>query len=124
MKKMSFYEPAMCCSTGLCGVSIDPELLRISTVLNALKKHGVDVARYNLTSSPMEFIKNAEINDLIAVKGVETLPATVLDGNVVKLEKYPTNEELCTWLEVPASYLTEETPKEKKGGSCCCGGKC
>ena len=38
MKKMSIYEPAMCCDTGLCGVSIDPELLRISTVLSALKK--------------------------------------------------------------------------------------
>lgn len=31
MKKMFIYEPAMCCSTGLCGVSVDPELLRLST---------------------------------------------------------------------------------------------
>ena len=37
MKKMSIYEPALCCETGLCGVNVDPELLRITTVLNNLK---------------------------------------------------------------------------------------
>ena len=37
MSKMVIYDPAMCCSTGLCGVSIDPELLRIATVINKLK---------------------------------------------------------------------------------------
>lgn len=29
MKNIEIFEPAMCCSTGLCGVSVDPELLRI-----------------------------------------------------------------------------------------------
>ena len=43
MKKMNIYEPAMCCPTGVCGVGVDPELLRISTVLNNLKKKGVEI---------------------------------------------------------------------------------
>ena len=33
MKTMKIYEPAMCCTTGLCGVGVDSELLRVSTVL-------------------------------------------------------------------------------------------
>ena len=41
MKTMKIFEPAMCCPTGLCGVSVDPELLRVSTVLNTLKQHGI-----------------------------------------------------------------------------------
>ena len=41
MSKMVIYDPAMCCSTGLCGVSIDPELLRIATVINKLKENGI-----------------------------------------------------------------------------------
>ena len=45
MKTMKIYEPAMCCPTGLCGVGVDPELLRISTVLNTLKQNGVEVQR-------------------------------------------------------------------------------
>ena len=43
MKEMQIFEPAMCCETGLCGVGVDPELLRISTVLNNLKNNGVVV---------------------------------------------------------------------------------
>ena len=43
MKKMNIYEPAMCCPTGVCGVGVDPELLRISTVLNNLEKKGIEI---------------------------------------------------------------------------------
>lgn len=52
MKKMTIFEPALCCETGVCGVSIDPKLLRISTVLNSLKKHNVIVDRFNLNVAP------------------------------------------------------------------------
>lgn len=37
MKKMKIFEPAMCCPTGICGVGVDPELLRISAALDTLK---------------------------------------------------------------------------------------
>lgn len=93
MKKMQIFEPAMCCSTGLCGVGVDPELLRISTVLNALKKNGIEVDRFNLTSEPMEFVNNKAINDLLNTKGMDVLPAIVLDGEIVLTGRYPTHEE-------------------------------
>ena len=57
MKKLAIYEPAMCCDTGICGVSVDPELLRISAVINNLKKNGIAVERYNLTNAPMAFVE-------------------------------------------------------------------
>lgn len=41
MKQMEIFEQAMCCPTGLCGPSIDPELLRLSSVLDALKEKGI-----------------------------------------------------------------------------------
>jgi hypothetical protein len=129
MNKMIIYEPAMCCSTGLCGVGVDPELLRISTVLASLKKNGIEVERYNLTNAPQEFIKNAEVNQLIS-KGVDALPITVLDGKVVITKRYPTNDEFISMLNVPRSYLGEKpktkvkvTPKNS-GGCGCSGGKC
>lgn len=123
MKKMQIFEPAMCCDTGLCGVSVDPELLRISTVLNALKKNGVAVDRFNLSSAPMAFVNNKMINDFINEKGVEELPAVVIDEKIVMTGRYPTNEELVSLLEVPASYLTE-TKSIKQGGCCCSDGNC
>ena len=129
MKNMSIYEPAMCCSTGLCGVGVDPELLRISTVINALSKHGIEVERHNLTSAPMEFVTNTAINQLINEKGIDELPATVLDDRIVITGRYPTNEEIAKMLDVSLTFLTEEqkavkvTPK-KVGGCGCQGGKC
>ncbi|WP_455717776.1 arsenic metallochaperone ArsD family protein, partial [Anaerosporobacter sp.] len=46
MSKLTIFEPAMCCETGLSGVGVDPELLRISTITNTLKKQGIEVERY------------------------------------------------------------------------------
>ena len=68
---MTIQEPAIYCSTGLCGVGIDPKLLRISTVFNKFKKDDVHVERFNLTNSPQEFINNNDINDFIYTNGVD-----------------------------------------------------
>lgn len=127
MKKMYIYEKAMCCSTGLCGVSVDPELLRISTVKNNLEKNGVVIERYNLTNAPMEFIKNQKVNELISKEGTEILPITVVDTEIVKTKQYPTNDEISSFLAVPKTYLILDDKIEKSGGcgcSCGCNGGC
>ena len=125
MKNMFIYEPAMCCSTGLCGVSVDPELLRLSTVVSSLQKNGIEVTRYNLTNAPMEFVNNKEVNKLITEKGVEILPITVVDGAIVKTKSYPTNDEIISLLQVLPTFLGEQkNSAPKKNGSCNCTGGC
>lgn len=122
MKKMQIFEPALCCETGVCGASVDPELLRITTVINTLKQNGVVIDRFNLNSAPMEFVTNYTVNMFVNQKGVEDLPCVTVDGNIVIEGRYPTNEEILTLLELPAEALL---PKPKNnGGGCCCGGKC
>ncbi len=134
MKTMQIFEPAMCCSTGLCGVGVDPELLRISTVLNTLEKNGVKVERFNLTSAPQEFIKNNVVNNIIKTEGVEALPLAVFDGEIIMTGRYPTNEEFAEYLNIPVSVVGEQTievkEEEEQQGGCCCsrddcsGGSC
>ena len=46
MKNIEIFDPAMCCSTGVCGPSIDPELLRVATVINSLKEKGIIIKPY------------------------------------------------------------------------------
>ena len=132
MTKMIIYEPAMCCSTGLCGVGVDPELLRISTVIHTLKKGGVTVDRFNLSSNPQEFVTNADVNKSIMDSGVGSLPITVVDGKIIKTAAYPTNEEILFFLGLPESALVVEPKRvktlklaQKPRSGCGCGdGNC
>ena len=119
MKTMKIFEPAMCCPTGLCGVGVDPELLRISTVLNTLKQNGVEVQRYNLTSAPAEFVENKAVTEYLRKFGPEKLPVVLVDDCIVIAGRYPTNEEFTSWLDLSADILGVSCC----GGdtSCCCG---
>lgn len=105
MKKMIIFEPAMCCSTGVCGPSVDKELLRVSTVINNLKNNGIVVERYNLTNNPLIFVQNTEINNMLDKEGIEVLPVVMVDGAVVKTKGYPSNEEICSLLDITEDYL-------------------
>ena len=124
MKKLEIFEPAMCCSTGLCGVGVDTELLRISTVVNTMAKNGIKVERFNLSSSPQVFVTNKVVNEFINAKGVDELPITVVDGEIVITGRYPLNEEFVKLLNIPVSFIGEQ-PKAvkatfKKPGGCGC----
>lgn len=122
MVKMIIFEPAMCCSTGLCGSVIDVELLRISTAISNLQRNGVKIERYNLSSNPEAFVDNRVINEILTRDGVDVLPVTIVDIKVVKTKSYPTNDELLKFLDIPESYLkAKETLKVK---DCGCGDKC
>ena len=122
MKKMVIFDPSMCCSTGVCGPSVNKELLRMSTFLNTLKNKGVLIERYNLTSNPQIFVDNKEINEILNTKGMDALPVIMVDGIVIKEGGYPTNSEICELLELPLSYLKVDIKKPNK--SCGCKGGC
>ncbi len=124
MKKMIIFDPAMCCPTGVCGPVVDPQLLRVSTVLNNLKKKGITVERYNLTSNPQAFVDNKVINEILNKDGVDALPVTIVDDVVVKTKSYPTNEEFCKFLEIPEDYLKTGIKIELKSKDCGCKGGC
>lgn len=97
MKKIQIFDPAMCCATGVCGPAIDPELLRVATVINTLQGKGVDISRHGLSNDPMAFITDTIINDLLQKEGAEILPVTLVNGQIAKTKIYPTNQEFAEW---------------------------
>lgn len=116
MKQMQIFEPAMCCSTGLCGAVVNPELLRITANLNNLKNHGIVVDRYNLNSAPQEFVANKKVFERLKATNGDCLPMVVVDGEIVIEKRYPTDEEFCELLKIPCEYLSQKNN--------CCGGSC
>ena len=105
MKKIEIFEEAMCCSTGLCGPSINPDLLRISVVLDTLKRKGVNISRHNLKDEPQLYVSNKKVNDFLMKNGVEGLPVTLVDGDIVVSKTYPTTKQLSEWTGVNLNYI-------------------
>lgn len=114
MKKMIIFDPAMCCPTGVCGPSVDKNLLRVATVLRRLEKKGVIVDRHNLTNNPMIFVENKTVNKLLNDEGVDILPITIVDEEVVKTKEYPTDEEFLNFLDIPEEYIMSELRAKKE----------
>ena len=108
MSKMEIFDPAMCCSTGVCGPSVDPDLTRIASAVYSLEQQGYDISRYQLTNEPQKFAGNPVISKVLQEKGPDSLPLVLMDGEVVKIGSYPTNEELAAWFNVSPEELTKK----------------
>lgn len=75
MKEIEIFDPAMCCSTGVCGPSVDKNLLRIATLIDALKNMGIEVKRHNLSSEPQAFIHNEKVKLLLQRRVLTCCPS-------------------------------------------------
>ena len=93
MKTIQVYDPAMCCSTGLCGNDIDPALVSFAALLTHLSQKGVKVERYNLGQQPMAFVENPMVKGLLEKEGVAALPLIILDGAIHVKGRYLTGSE-------------------------------
>ena len=94
--KIEIFEPTMCCSTGICGPSVDENLVKISENIEILKDEfeGLLVERYQPQTHSMKFMANMEVGKLVRENGQKILPITVLNGKVIKTGAYPTLDEL------------------------------
>ena len=99
MKSILVYDPAMCCSTGICGPSVDPDLVNFAGMLSQLTSMGVKVKRYNLAQNPLEYAINPRVKELLAKEGTEVLPLIFWDGELHMKGRYPTHDERPAWFQ-------------------------
>ncbi len=98
--KIAIYDPPLCCSSGLCGPTLDPVLLKMNDAVMALKKQGIEVERYNLAQQPKSFMDNKQIAELLHKNGKKILPVTLVNTEVFKTGEYPSYEDLCKALGI------------------------
>jgi len=113
MKEIKIFDPAMCCPTGVCGPSVDPELTRVASAIFLLEKKGFPISRYNLGNDPAAFVEHQEVNRYLHEKGTDALPLVLVDGKAEKVGSYPTNEEFASWLGVDVKELSPEKPRNQ-----------
>lgn len=98
MKALEIFDPAMCCSTGVCGPSVDPALVRFASLLQQLQERGVRVQRRNLGQEPAAFAAKLAVRALLQEKGAAALPAIFADGTLLLQGRYPEDAEGANWL--------------------------
>ncbi|NBG87182.1 arsenite efflux transporter metallochaperone ArsD [Isachenkonia alkalipeptolytica] len=94
--KIQVYDPPMCCSTGICGPSVDDKLVRFNENLKKIENKHPDTAveRYMITQQPLKFRENQEVFKLVKEKGREILPITTVNDKIIKYGDYPDIEEI------------------------------
>jgi hypothetical protein len=95
---VEFFDPPMCCPTGLCGPTLDQTLLDVNELILALQRDNVRVERYQMAGNPNAFLSNAEVMKLVREKQMDALPIIVVRGKVIKVGSYPSAEEIRTAL--------------------------
>jgi hypothetical protein len=101
MKTLEVFDPAMCCSTGVCGVEVDPLLAQFAADLKWIEGQGVTVTRHNLGQEPAAFAGNpAVVREMEA--GMDRLPVVLVDGHVITTGLYPSRAQLAQKLGINA----------------------
>ena len=95
---IEFYDPPMCCPTGLCGPTLDQTLLDVNEMVLTLQVEGLQVERYQMIGQPQAFLSNPDVMRLVREQQMAALPITVVRGKVVKVGAYPTLNEVKTYL--------------------------
>ncbi len=117
MAQIQVFDPAMCCSTGVCGPAVDPALVRFAADLEWLKASGVEVQRFNLSQEPGAFVANPTVAEALRT-GSAALPLVLVGGKIVAQGAYPEREALAALAGLTApKRLHAETEAAKP----CCG---
>lgn len=114
MPKLQVFDPAMCCSTGVCGPSVDPALAQFASDLEQLKAAGVVVERFNLGQEPAAFVGSSVVSAALRARE-DALPLLLVEGAIVAQGRYPSRDELYRLVGLtPAA-----APKLATARACC-----
>lgn len=120
MPTIEVFDRPMCCSTGICGPSVDPALVHFAADLDWLRGKGIEAQRYNLAFEPGAFTRHEDVREALRIGQIACLPIVRVDGRIVSQGRYPGREELAGWCglwETPGPARTEA--RTCCGPSCC-----
>lgn len=111
------FDPAQCCTTGVCGPSVDPQLAQFAGDLDWLQAQGRAVQRFNLAQEPGAFADNALVKKAMEALGDNALPVIMVDGQVKSTGVYPSRLQMEQWSS--ATGEGKECAPSAPGKKCC-----
>lgn len=119
MKTIQIYDPALCCSTGVCGVEVEQTLVGFAADFEWAKAEGALIERFNLAQQPMAFAENTAVRSFLERSGAEALPLVLVDGDVAMSGRYPNRGELADWAGVVAPATPTAATAGAASKTCC-----
>lgn len=123
MTTLQIFDPALCCSTGVCGVDVNQELARFAADVDWVRRNGARIERFNLAQQPIAFVNQPAVKAALECSGPSSLPLTVMDGNVQCSGRYPSREELAAWageLSAKPAIRQETVALLQRSSAACC----
>ncbi|MCF7975799.1 MAG: arsenite efflux transporter metallochaperone ArsD [Phycisphaerae bacterium] len=119
---LKIYDPALCCSSGVCGPSVDDRLVALAGFLKGLDASQFKVERYNLAQQPAAYVDNKAVAATLKDKGTDALPLFYVDDELVWSGSYPPVEKLAELLNIDAVESSDSGSCCGNGGACGGGG--
>ena len=119
MTHIDVFDPPMCCSSGVCGATVDPRLAAFAADVEWLTAQGVTVVRHNLSQDPQPFASNPRVLDLMHREGTDGLPIVFVNGQELGHGAYPRREELARAAGLAAG-ASQAKPRIRLSGEGCC----
>lgn len=127
MRSIQVYDPALCCSSGVCGEEVDQALVDFSAAVTTAKNEGIELVRHNLASDPTAFAESETVRNFLQISGADGLPVVLVDDVIALSGSYPTLDQLRTFAGVEKQTaaapvgVTELPVAGQASGGCGCG---
>jgi hypothetical protein len=101
MVKLTIYEEAMCCSTGVCGPDPDTELVEVTHATDKLEEEftDVEITRANMSSDIEQFLQHEDVSDAVESDGPSVLPITTVNDEIIAKGEYLSYDELASTID-------------------------
>ena len=71
MSHIQVFDPALCCSTGVCGTDVDQALVTFAADVEWARQQGAAIDRFNLAQEPTAFATNPAVLQAARTLGSE-----------------------------------------------------
>jgi Arsenical resistance operon protein ArsD len=119
MSHIQVFDPALCCSTGVCGTDVAQSLVTFAADVEWARQHGAAIDRVNLAQDPTAFATNPAILRLLERSGQKVLPVVLVDGEVAMAGRYPERAELAQWAGLQTARTIPVATSCCSGPDCC-----
>jgi hypothetical protein len=119
MSYIQVFDPALCCSTGVCGTDVDQALVTFAADVEWARRQGAAIDRVNLAQDPAAFTANPTVLALLQRSGQSALPVVLVDGEVAMAGRYPQRTELAGWAGLTMARTLPVATSCCSGPDCC-----